>query len=346
MAAGPPATAGGSGGGGVLARALALFKRYKRLVQAVVLALIALFLGADVTRSWSKLAGQVISVQWGLLLAAFAVLVAQEVSYGFIWRGILGRMGSRLDAVSAQRIYLGAEFVRYIPGNVLHVITRVLWAEQRGVPKATGFASMVVELATKITSAALVFAVSLFFWRDSGAIAQAVPSWALPAIGAVGVPLLLLGLHPRLLTWALNAGLRKLKRPPVEFALRYRDVLIVTLYWSLSWMLAGVGFYLLVRALTQAPLPAAAIIIAMGIYAIGWDVGFLTFVTPSGLGFREVVIAYLVAAALLGSVGAAAIAVGTVVAFAARLLSTGAELLCIAVAHAIPGARPVVPERA
>ncbi len=191
-----------------------------------------------------------------------------------------------------------------------------------------------------------MFALSLFFWRDSGAIAQAVPSWALPAIGAVGVPLLLLGLHPRLLTWMLNAGLRKLKRPPVEFTLRYRDVLIVTLYWSLSWMLAGVGFYLLVRALTQAPLPAAAIIIAMGIYAIGWDVGFLTFVTPSGLGFREVVIAYLVAAALLGSVGAAAIAVGTVVAFAARLLSTGAELLCIAVAHAIPGARPVVPERA
>ncbi len=117
MAAGPPATER-SGGGGILARALALFKRYKRLVQVVVLALIALFLGADVTRSWSKLAGQAIAVQWGLLLAAFAVLVAQEVSYGFIWRGILARMGSRLDAVSAQRIYLSAEFVRYIPGNV------------------------------------------------------------------------------------------------------------------------------------------------------------------------------------------------------------------------------------
>src|SRR5262249_35238581 len=170
--------------------------------------------------------------------------------------------------------------------------------------------------------------------------------WALPAIGAVGVPLLLLGLHPRLLKGTLNFALRKLKRPPVTFALRYRDVLLVTLYWSLSWILAGSGFYLLVRALTAAPLPATALLIAIGIYAIGWDVGFLTFVTPSGLGFREVVIASLVAGALLGSLGAAALAVGTVVAFAARLLSTGAELLCIAGAHAIPGTRLAIPERA
>jgi uncharacterized membrane protein YbhN (UPF0104 family) len=310
---------------GVVSRALGFFKRHKRLVQAGVLALIVIFVGAAVWKSWSQLAHYHWQVQWGLLVAAFALLVAQELSYAFIWRGILARMGARLDIVSSQRIYLGAEFVRYIPGNVWHVITRVLWAEQRGVPKAVGFASMVVELATKIASAALVFVLTLFFWPDTH------------ALGAVLVPLLLFGLQPRLLRGTLNLGLRKLGREPVSFALSYADVLLITLYWTLSWLVAGAGFYLLVRALVTTPLPASGLILAIGIYAIGWDIGFVSFVTPSGLGFREVAIAGLLVASGL----APGVALATVVALIARLLSTGSELVCITAVHLVRGAPPL-----
>jgi uncharacterized membrane protein YbhN (UPF0104 family) len=318
-------------------RVMGLFKRYKRVVQIVVLALIVVFLGSSVWRSWSYLGKTAWHVDWGLLVAGFALLVAQELTYAVIWRSILQRMGSRLDMVSAQRIYLSAEFVRYIPGNVWHVITRVLWTEQRGVPKPVGFASMVVELATKITAAALVFAVSLFFWPPAHTLTATIPRDVLVVAGAICVPLLLIGLHPRLLRGALDLGLRKLGREPVSFSLTYADILLITLSWAVSWLIAGAGFYLLVRALTAAPLPASALAVAMGIYAIGWDIGFVTFVTPSGLGFREAVIAGLLA--LSGLVPAAGgIALGTVIAFATRLLATGAEVTCIAAAHAVPGA--------
>ncbi|HKV83947.1 MAG TPA: lysylphosphatidylglycerol synthase domain-containing protein [Ktedonobacterales bacterium] len=320
-----------------MSRTLALLKRYKRLVQAAALLLIAAFVAASVWKSWSHISKYSWHVNYGLLVAAFALLVTQEVSYAFIWRGILLRMGARLDIVSSQRIYLGAEFVRYIPGNVWHVITRVLWAEQRGVPKAVGLASMVVELATKITAAALVFAVSLFFWPSAPVVSIEIPRIALIAAGAVGIPLLLAGLHPRVLTRALSYGLRKLKREPVSFTLRYRDVLAITLYWALSWLVAGAGFYLLVRSLVSTPLPGGALAIAVGVYAAGWDVGFLSFITPSGIGFREVVIAALLTASLVVT-GPSAAGLALVVAFVARLLSTGAELLCITVAHLVPGA--------
>ena len=170
----PPAPAETPANSGFVSRAMRLFKRYKRLVQALVLVLIAVGLGSIVWKSWSRLSTYSWHVQWGLLIAGFALFVAQELSFAFIWRGILARMGSRLDILSSQRIYLTAEFVRYIPGNVWHVITRVLLAEQRGVPKTTGFASMVVELATKLASAALVFALSLFFWSDLSAIGSGI----------------------------------------------------------------------------------------------------------------------------------------------------------------------------
>jgi uncharacterized membrane protein YbhN (UPF0104 family) len=318
---------------------MGFFKRHKRVVQAVVLVLIVGFVATAVWKSWSSLRNYQWHVQWGLLVAAFALLVVQEFSFAVIWRAILRRMGSNLDMISAQRIYLGAEFVRYIPGNVWHVITRVLWAEQRGVPKSAGFASMVVELATKLASGALVFALTLFFWSDAGAAAKALPPDSLAIAGVLLVALLLFGLHPRVLKGALNFGLKKLGREPVRFSLSYFDILIVTLFWLVSWVIAGAGFYLLVRSLVSTPLPATALILAIGIYAIGWDIGFLAFVTPSGVGFRELAIGGLVIAAGLAP---AAAGVAAVIAILARLLSTGAELLSISVAHAIRG--PALPD--
>ncbi len=72
----------------------------------------------------------------------------------------------------------------------------------------------------------------------------------------------------------------------------------------------------------------------IGIYAIGWDIGFLSFVTPSGLGFREVAIAALLV--FSGLVPAAAgTVIATVIALLARLLTTGAEVGCIAAAHLV-----------
>ncbi len=326
---------------GVVARALGSVKRHKRIVQIVVLVLIAGFLGSGVWRSGNELRGYSWHIQWGLLLAAFALFALQELSFALIWREILRRLGSSLAILPAERIYLGAEFVRYIPGNVWHVITRVLWAEQRGVPKPMGFASMVVELATKIASAALVFVVTLFFWRDATALTAHVDRTALVAAAAVGVPLLVVGLHPRLLSTALGKGMRLLKREAVAMPLSYPDVLIVTGMWAASWVVAGVGFYLLVLSVYSGPVPAAALALAIGIYAFGWDIGFLSFLTPSGLGVREIALAFLLTTS--GLVPDAGLAI--VVALLARLLTTASELTCIAGAYLASGRPGAFPEK-
>lgn len=331
---------------GAVGVAMGLLKRYKRVVQAVVLLVIVGSVAALISKEWAKLTTYDWHLNWSLLVAGFALLVAQEISFAFIWRSILARMGSRLDIVSSQRIYLGAEFVRYIPGNVWHVITRVLWAEQRGVPKTIGFASMVVELATKIVSAALVFAVSLLFWPDTRMLTSQlnIPHGVVVTTGAVLLPLLLLGLYPPVLRGLLNFGLKKLGRDPVQFTLNYRDMLLITLYWSLSWIVAGAGFYLVVRSIVATPLDApltVGLVVAIGMFALGWDIGFLSFVTPSGVGFREAALVFLLTASLLPATQVN-LALAAVIAIVARLLATGAELVCIAGAYLVRGA-PLLP---
>lgn len=322
---------------GIFQQVVGWLRAHKRLMQLVMALLIGLFLALGVRSSWTELSKYQWRVHWGLLLASLALFIIQELSYGLIWRGILRRLGSNLDIVSSERIYLSAEFVRYIPGNVWHVFARVLGAERRGVPKAIGLASMVVELATKISSAAIVFALSLLFWPDVSGLTRLIPRDIIVGIGVVGTPLLLFGLHPRLLQGAINRGLRLLRREPVTLGLRYRDILAITGYWAISWVVAGIGFYLLVRSLTDAPLSISALVLAIGINAIGWDVGFLAIVTPSGLGFREGAIAILLAAGGLVTGVDATLGVALVVAFMARLLTTAAELFCVSAAYLAPG---------
>ncbi|MBA3823577.1 MAG: hypothetical protein H0X24_06670 [Ktedonobacterales bacterium] len=146
------------------------------------------------------------------------------------------------------------------------------------------------------------------------------------------MPLLLVGLHPRLLEWGLNRGLRLLKRPPITLHLTYRDIGKVTLGWLASWLIGGLGFWLAVAAVYPLPATPTIALICVGIYALGWDIGFLSFITPSGLFFREGAVALLLH--LSGLVPDLALG-GVIALLASRLLPTLAELLSVGAAYGL-----------
>ncbi len=306
----------------------------KRVLQIglplVILAIIFYY----VKRDWGELTSYKFAWNPWLLVLAFLGFSLQELSYGLIWRAVLARLGSRLDLRIALRIYLGSEFVRYIPGNVWHVLTRILWVGKYGVSRPIAFASMMIELITKLAAGVLIFAVSLLFWSDLSSVRSLFDGTPIVAgLGVLTIVALLVVLHPRILSAFLNTALRLLKRKPVVLSLRYGDILLVTLAWCASWFVAGCAFYVLLLALwPQAPL--LALPICIGIYAIAWDIGFVSFITPSGLGFREGAIVGLFALALPLPGALAAI-----IAVLSRLVSTLAELVCVSIAYLSGGSQ-------
>ena len=314
----------------------ALKKVGKRVLQiGLPVAILAIFLYQIHNWDWKVLATH--ASQWNLWLIGLAFLgfILQELSFGLIWQAVLARLGSRLDLRTCLRIYLASEFVRYIPGNVWHVLTRILWVGRYGVSRPIAFASMTVELITKLAAGVLVFAISLLFWHDFGAVGALLHGTPVVVVlGVVTMLAVLIGLHPRILNGLLNFALRLLKRDPVLLTLRYSDILLVTLAWCISWLVAGSAFYLLLLALWPS-IPIAALPICIGIYAIAWDIGFVSFITPSGLGIREGTIAGLVALALPLPVG-----LGAILALLSRVVSTVAELLCVSIAY-LSGGRQV-----
>jgi len=301
----------------------------KRVLQVGLPIIILTSLAYSVRGEWNLLTNYTFQRNLGLMLLAFAGFVLQEISYGLIWRAVLLRLGYRLDLRACLRIYLASEFVRYTPGNVWHVLMRILDVAKYRVSRPVAFASMTVELITQLAAGALVFALSLLFWADSGAVRSLLSGTPLVAgLGMVIILALLVGLHPRVLGWFLNVALRLLKRNPIVLTLRYSDILLVTLAWCGSWLVAGSAFYVLLLALFPT-VPLAALPICIGIYAIGWDIGFVSFITPSGLGFREGAIAGLLALA----VPTLPLVWGSILAIVSRFVSTIAELVCVSIAY-------------
>src|SRR6266446_9827900 len=182
----------------------ALKKFAKRLLQiGLPLAILAGFL-YQVRNDWSNLTAH--TFQWNpwLLALAFLGFMLQELSYGLIWQNILARLGARLGLRMCLRIYLASEFVRYIPGNVWHVLTRILWVRNYDVSRPVAFASMTIELITKLAAGMLVFSVSLLFWRDFGAVGSLLHGPLVDILGLASILALLIVLHPRVLNGLLN----------------------------------------------------------------------------------------------------------------------------------------------
>src|SRR5258708_29103415 len=214
----------------------------------LLVVILALFL-SQVKNNWSQLT--VHTFQWNpwLLALAFLGFMLQELSYGLIWQNILARLGARLGLSVCLSIYLASEFVRYIPGNVWHVLTRILWVGKYGVSRPVAFASMAIELITKLAAGILVFSISLLFWQDFGKVGSLLRGSLLDIIGIASIIALFIGLHPRILNGVLNWALRRMKREPIQLSLRYIDILFITLAWCASWIVAGTAFYVLLLAL-------------------------------------------------------------------------------------------------
>jgi hypothetical protein len=94
-------------------------------------------------------------------------------------------------------------------------------------------------------------------------------------------------LHPRVLRWAGNFLLRKLRRPPLEKLPRKRDYL-----WPLAASLGqvaffGLGLFCIVKAIAAQAVACNQVFICISASALASVMGFVAVFAPAGLGVQE-----------------------------------------------------------
>lgn len=276
-----------------------------------------------IAKQWSSLPNYRwhFSAVW-LVASAFTFFGFYLVN-GLLWHAILHLLGGRLRFRTAQAIFIKSLLARYVPGNMLMIIGRVVMAEREGVSRKASLTSIIYEIPITFCAAALV---ASYFLITLPSLQDIPMRW----VALADIPLTLIFLHPKVFQPIMDFILNKFGREPLPTVLRFREVLVLLIGYSLMWTIIGLASYLFIRSVF--PLSASDILFISASYALAWSFAVITFISPSGLGTRDVAY-YLALRTVLPSTVAAAIAIG------ARIFQTLLELVYAAAVIGINRAR-------
>ena len=290
--------------------------RYRRVVSIVIVGVIFFFLARILYRDWTKISTYQWDVNYYLLTLSFILMVASSMVIGLGWNLILRLLGAVVGYRKALKIYLLTELGRYIPGKVWTMVGKVYLLKKEGVSTVKGGTSVVVRLAIHVVSGLLIFFVSLLFWTPAESVRRVYLLLFLLPVG-------LLFLHPSVFGRTLNFGLKRLKRNGIKFTLKYEHIILLILFWCGWWVLVGISTYFLI--ISVYPLSFVLLPAIVGICAITWLAGFLSFMVPAGLGVIEGMVVLLLGLYL-------PVHIAILIALLIRVLRTANNVLCAAFA--------------
>lgn len=289
---------------------------WRRAVGWLLAIAILFFLGRTLWTSWDQVAQSGFTFQFNLPLfvISMVLLVPGRTFAVEAWRRILKTLGNEISLRFAVYAWFVSNLARFIPGNVFQLAAMMMLTESAGVSKINIVLSQTVYAAIALSVAAL-FGVTLL------PVAQEY----IPLIALAFAALIVLFALPAVFQIMLNVStwlLRKVRRNREIVAPRVRITfwqgLVAPVFSVCMWTVNGFAFWLFVRSLTE--ISPTAIPAFIGMNAAAYFIGYASFITPSGLGFREASLAFF-----LGAFFPAPVAVS--LAFLTRLWSIGGELL-------------------
>jgi hypothetical protein len=264
--------------------------RLTRVLRAGALVVLVAALAFSVRSQWGDVRHDLGRVSAPSAVLALALSMLAVGASCLAWRSMLADLGSRLRVVSAAHVFSVSQLGKYLPGSVWPVVAQMELGRAFHVPRlrtATAF------FLTLLSS--LVVAVAI-----GGLLAFSSPGWG-RALALL--PVVLLVLHPRVLTPLSGLLARLLRRPAVTEPPTLGGVARTAAWIAVQWVCLGLGTAVLAADLGEHA-PVARI---TGAVALSWAAGLVVVVVPAGAGIREGALTLLLAP-VMGSASALAVA--------------------------------------
>ncbi len=278
----------------------------------IVLAILFFFIRYIYTH-WSTLSQYQWKFDYKFLLSSLMLVIANFIFLIQVWRRLIFKMGYSLRFKKAFKIFFYSSMGKYVPGKVWSVLGMVYMAEKEGVPMKVSLTSAILNQTLNMIGGLLLVVIvsGTKFLGD------------LPKIAYLPLALILIiFIYPPLMESTLNILLKLLKKETISINLSFRDNLIFTLFFMVSWSIYGLAFNIFIRSLT--PFSWSLMPFISSAFAFSYIIGFLSVFVPGGLGVREGILVFYLSSCF-------PLPVATLIALLSRLWMTAAEILCLAV---------------
>jgi hypothetical protein len=257
--------------------------RVIRVILAIILPTLLLFLvGRSIVRQWHDV--RIDQWQWHAewLLASLIVGWSDFFLINQLWRWVLVTIThQRLGVWRAYFISAISNLGKYLPGRVWAFVSMFYLLRRDGFNVADAVASTVLHQAFTVVSGAVFILVVLG--------PQVFGPMPIVSV-ALGLGLCVLVLYPPLFTWAINLGLRLMRRDPIVVHYPPSRGIVLFVMYIVGWIMYGATTWLMLRGLGLDSGPFWPVVAA---FVAGYLLGFLAIFAPGGLGVREGVLTVL-----------------------------------------------------
>ena len=230
------------------------------------------------------------------------------------WVAVLNGLGPRVPVLRGAQVLLVGQLGKYVPGSVWSYVMQMELGRQYGILRPRVLVTALYAAGIGVVSSLLLGALALpVVIQDH---TELIWLFLLLPIGLVC-------LHPRVMTYLASFVLRLFRRPPLEHQVTFL-VVGKAVGWSLlAYVAYGLHLWVLVNSLVDPDF--GTLILLTGAVSLGFTVGLIAFMFPSGFGVREAIL--IGAMALLLTVPQA-----TAVSLISRAMFTAADLLAAGIA--------------
>ncbi len=252
----------------------------KKLIQGVKIIfflLVLFFLGKYFLENWEAIQQIEWNIDTGSLILSFLFYFCYILTLASLWHFITKLNQCEISHYEAEIAYLYSIPGKYIPGKVFMLAARIPPYERQKKPLQKITVCFLLENACTLLGAGFLFLISLFFFPND--LLEKYKYWTILLMTAFFICI-----HPKILNFFLGI-IGKFTKKEMEIPVTYPEMLKTVLFFILNWLIAGAGFYLLVKAVY--PVPASQWLYIGGIYGLSTIIGILALFAPSGLGVRE-----------------------------------------------------------
>lgn len=227
--------------------------------------------------------------------------------------------------LSAWTLFQLSELGKYVPGKVGQFVGIIALCQILRIKKAEAIVSTLLQLAFQCGSGLLVGTPILFSSSAKTSLHNLLSKVLHNIPVLVGILLLILVicfLLPILFKKHLSShNIYILKGVRSLFSIK--GIVQFSMIYLLIWLCLGISFFLFVNSIY--PIPVTQLPLITGIFSFAWSIGFMSLVTPGGLGIRESILTVLLTTCLPP-------ATATLVALLSRVWVISVEILLAGVA--------------
>jgi len=259
-----------------------VIERAKLWAKRLWIAAIVVFVAVYLVREWPRIEIGLARLGPASILTALALVALAKLTLTAVAELSCRRFGIAISYGESFYLYNFTQIAKYIPGSIWQFIGRAALLKTQGIEGRKIRNAMIYEIFWVTVSAGmlglLLVSADYRVFLDRMTAVEWLPQ---PAAGpavlmAAGAALVLAsGLFAWLLRRRLASGIAALRPTPVLVLL-----LIAT------WSALGLSLWVTLPPFTATGVP---LLYTIGVYSLGYTIGFLVPFAPAGIGIREAV---------------------------------------------------------